>query len=253
MIVPTSIKMVNDSFGGGFGAGELTVVAGRPSHGKSCFAFDYLDHAASLGHRTLLLSLEMSWREYSKRTVSRVMGREITTENSKENNKAIHSKLEDHFGSHAPMFFVEGCYHIDEIKEQTEKHVRDHGVTIVCLDYQNKARGGKGSRFEVHTEIVSQLKHMAKQYDIVLLDVAQMRRGDKATERPTLARLKDTGALEEEADNVLAVYYPYMEEPEKYTKEQMEIYNLKCRNRGIRIPQMNVIIDPTTQTYHELD
>jgi len=199
----------------GFHDGELTIIAGRPSTGKTAFALNIAEHATIMEHRSVLIdSIEMSKESLYKRLLfcrSRVRG-----ERSRGGAKITDVEW-DRLRITAPEIAESPIYiddsadmNILEIRSRARRHKMKMDTGMIILDYLQLVQGPKGeSRNQEVTFISQQLKAMAKELKIPVVALSQLsrrveQRGKDA--RPNLADLRESGSIEQDADLVLFIH-----------------------------------------------
>lgn len=203
-----------DELTGGLQPGDLVIVAGRPTMGKTAFALTIAAHAGIEHHKTVaLFSLEMSKLQVVLRMLcseARVdqanlrrgfMGREdwrrLTYAGSRLSDAAIF--LDDNPSTS-----------ILEARAKTRRLKAERGLDFVIVDYLQLMRGtGQAENREKEiSEISRGLKAMARELDVPVIAVSQLSRAveGRAMKRPILADLRESGALEQDADVVLFIY-----------------------------------------------
>jgi len=239
----TGLEDVDTALNGGLQEGRVYVLAARPSIGKSSLALQIGLHTAKELHRgVLLLSQEMPGEECIDRAISN-LGRV-------DYGQMQRGQLDD--AAWAGMSF--GCETVSKlplwIDDQPALTVRDirakafsmrrDGLKLLIVDYLQLCAGqspGKGvNRSSELEEITRGLKAMAKQLHVSVLLLSQLNRDveKRGTPEPTLADLRDSGAIEQDADAVLGLWFVRQWSDRKV----MALSVLKNRQgeRGKRIP-----------------
>tara|TARA_R100001594_G_scaffold150676_1_gene213469 strand:+ start:560 stop:1951 length:1392 start_codon:yes stop_codon:yes gene_type:complete len=231
--VQTPWKMMN-YYVNGMRAGDLWVVGGRPSEGKSVMGMNLATGAASDGHNTLFFSLEMSKAMVAYRMLAslcsvplhelRRADKNIVTKNMSR----MVAKANELHGM-ALEIADPGCRTVSQIYNRTKEYIKKHGgVDLVVIDYLQLAMvDQKAPNIEQETAWKSAaFKRMAVEFDCVVVALAQLSRdGTKAGRRPRLDDLRGSGTIEQDADGVLMIHRPDGKEKPKAT-----IYVEKNRN-----------------------
>ena len=212
--VPTAVRDINLKLNG-YQPSDLVIIAGRPAMGKTAYALSDALHQARLGYPVGIFSLEMSARQLTARLFANYSGI--------DSNKLAFGSLTqsemDVAVSLRPSFNKLPLYIDDEpfltllsLKIKAKKWVRERKVKIIYIDYlQLISNNQKGrTRDQEISEISRTLKGLAKELDIPIIALSQLSRtvetrGDK---RPMLSDLRESGAIEQDADNVLFLYRP---------------------------------------------
>jgi replicative DNA helicase len=231
-----------DSMCGGLHNGELVILAARPSMGKTALALNIAENVTLQGRApTLFVSLEMSGIELADRmlcSVARVNGHRLRNGTiSQEDRKRLVEKAVDI--SNAPLFVDDSPSRtVSEIGavarriKQREKH-----LGLIVIDYLQliEPDNSKDPRQEQVAKIARRLKGLAREQEVPVLCLAQLNRQaeDSKDHRPRLSHLRESGAIEQDADVVMFVhreeYYHRGDEAAQYAG-QAEIIVAKQRN-----------------------
>ena len=188
----------------GLRPGWLTFWAGYTSHGKTASALEISEYAAHQGHTIFLVSGEMGPEEIAVRMAQRrgLDTYEFYSGKLTESNKmAARATLQD-----------EACerIHIAYTKSlaQLEEYIGEYQPSLLIVDYLQLLDIGKLSRVEGTTQNSQMLKDVSRRYQMPVLCLSQVRRPDRSRppEPPTLNDLRDSGAIENAADQVIFVY-----------------------------------------------
>ena len=187
---------------------ELTVIAARPSVGKSAFALQVATHISSAGEKVLFFPLEMSIEQNLTRLA--VNCGLLTAEHAKsgewteKEHKAVAEYMDalEHAGN---LLFFEGVNDTDRITALVQKH-RPFAIVLDQLTQVDMT--GKDFRgiYEHHTAITKWAKSLTMQEDIAVLLLCQVSRGKDEKNAPTYSDLKGSGSIEEDADNVIILH-----------------------------------------------
>lgn len=272
--IPSKFREIN-KLTGGYRRGNLYTIAGRPGMGKSLFLVNDAYHQSSLGHNTIIFSLEMPSSEVSTRIFS--LGTTIETWKMDKNVLSNHEReLLERFiykNEHKTLFIddsggIDLLYitsQIKKIKNNNEsKNKEKQGVDIVYIDYLQLIKLEKDNRNEGLGQITRSLKALAKELNICIVIFSQLNRavetrgGDK---RPQLSDLKESGSIEEDSDVVQFLYRPEyygITETDKGdpTSGLLEIITAKNRQGGKDscfmkfLPSISTIIEEVVQSFH---
>lgn len=209
--VSTGYRDIDTALGGGLLCGGLHILAARPGMGKSTLALNIAERVAERGGAVLFVSLEMSEREVTAKRLARVCGIPSTRLLMGRIDEAEGRRLAEASArlSRAPMVTSDKpVVTVDDVVSMARK-VR--GVCLVVVDYMGKLDPGDRKnvgRTEYMTEISGALKNMARMLRIPALVLAQLNRKseDRSDRRPQLSDLRDTGAIEQDADTVIFLY-----------------------------------------------
>ncbi len=212
---------------GGFQRGNLIVIAARPSMGKSALVANIAENAALDGYPVVLFSLEMSESELAQRFVASQA--QINGEDLRRGKVAEHRwpKILEACRrlSQAPLYIDDSSdTGVLEVRAKSRRlhHQLDGGLGLIIVDYLQLMRheGRVESRVEQVGQISRGLKGLARELDVPVIGLSQLSRaveqrgGDK---RPILSDLRESGAIEQDADLCMFIY-----REEYYLKEESE-------------------------------
>jgi replicative DNA helicase len=232
-----------DNFTGGFQKSDLIIVAGRPSQGKTALVLSIARNASILHDVPVgFFSLEMSAQQLVLRLIcaeARVDAHSVRTGRLPEDEWR---KLSTSVGKlYKAKIFLDDTPSLSalEIRAKARRLKAEHNIGLIVVDYLQLMQGPKNvqSREQEISTISRSLKALAKELNIPVLALSQLNRavemrGDK---RPVLADLRESGALEQDADVVLFVHRPEMfgittDENNEPTEGMAEIIIGKQRN-----------------------
>ena len=239
--IPTAVRDINLKLNG-YQPSDLVIIAGRPAMGKTAYALNDALHQARLGYPVGIFSLEMSARQLTARLFANYAGIDsnklaIGTLSQSEMDVAV--SLRTSFGKLPLYIDDEPFLTLLSLKIKAKKWVREKGVKIIYIDYlqliSNSQRGR--TRDQEISEISRTLKGLAKELDIPIIALSQLSRGveTRGDKRPMLSDLRESGAIEQDADNVLFLYRPeYYQIPQwedgTPTDKEVEVIISKFRN-----------------------
>lgn len=237
LFLPTGYNALDDVLGGGLVEGGLITVAARPGTGKTTVGLNIAERVAAAGNAVLYISLEMSKEQLLARRVGIISGLPF--------GKILRGKLTDKDWprfveagermSREPFFIVDKPCGVDEV----ERHIRScPEVSAVVIDHiglLTNERGG--SRYEFVTATTHRLKQIALATGVPIIALCQLNRACEGREdkRPTMADLRDSGAVEEDSDVVAllfreGVYLPDAEKPKPWEAQPLDIIVDKNRH-----------------------
>jgi len=231
-----------DEMTAGLQKGDLIVIAGRPSMGKTTFALNIAENAAfgpkkaSVG----VFSMEMSRESLAFRMVSSLgrvdqthlrvgnLGDEewtrITMAIEMMKNSNIHI---DDTGALTPT----------EVRARARRLKREHGLDLIVLDYLQlmQVSGNKENRATEISEISRSLKALAKELDVPLIALSQLNRSveQRTDKRPVMSDLRESGAIEQDADVIMMIYREEVYDKNTTRKGIADIIIAKQRNGEI--------------------
>ena len=203
-----------DNLAGGMTKGEITVIAGRPSHGKTTFAINLVKNFIDQGLKVLCINREMTNIEMMKKLIVLESGK-LSYSDIRMNNlteqayKELESVNENIVKKYTNRLFM--CDTARDLSQSTAQIMR-HNPDVVIDDYIQLIRmdGYDQRRFELET-VMNEYKWLAKTYQIVPVLISQLNRDieKRIDPIPKMSDLAESGSIEQVAENVLFVYYDY--------------------------------------------
>src|SRR5438552_5510040 len=245
--IPTGYTEL-DKLTSGLQPSELLILAARPSQGKTALALSLMENIAIRGgHPVAKLSLENSKESLLQRLVASVAQIDAQKFRTGHLSKEDWRRMTESLGtmSSAPLWIDDaGSISVLEIGAKARRLKRDKGLSMLVVDYLQliTARGRFGNRQEEVSSISRGLKGLAKELQIPVLVLSQLTRAPERDERgPQLSDLRESGAIEQDADMVMFIYRPHFfkagatpeerEETELRIAKQ-QIGRASCRERG---------------------
>lgn len=231
-----------DTMTGGFHNGELIILAARPSMGKTALAMNIAENVSLANQQpTLFVSLEMSGIELADRmlcSLSRVSGHRLRAGTiSQEDRQRLVQKANEI--SKSPLYVDDSPSRtVSEIAAAARRIQRRSGALgLIVIDYLQliEPDNSRDPRQEQVAKIARRLKGLARELKVPVLCLSQLNRQaeDSKDHRPRLSHLRESGAIEQDADVVMFVhreeYYHRGEEKAQYAG-QAEIIIAKQRN-----------------------
>ena len=212
-----------DNVTAGFRKSDLIVIAGRPSMGKTALALSIARNAALESKvPTAIFSLEMSSDQLAQRLLSseaRIDGQKARTgrlQTARWKDVVIASgKLAD-----APLFIDDtAALSILDLRSRARRLKREENIGLLVVDYLQLMQGPRRSenRQQEISYITQSLKALAKELDIPVIALSQLSRAveSRTNKRPVLSDLRESGAIEQDADLVIFLYRPYVYDDKK--------------------------------------
>jgi replicative DNA helicase len=237
--VPSGFKRL-DQFTAGFQAGELIIVAARPSMGKTSLALNITMHAArDAGKAAALFSLEMSNEQLVQRLLSgeaKLDAQRLRTGNIKDEEW---SDITAAMGvlAEVPIYIDDSAaLTVSEVRSRCRRLKANTGLDLIVVDYLQLLRPSNPrvtSRVEIIDEICRGLKALAKELKVPVIALAQLNRSPEMRndKRPMLSDLRESGGIEQEADVVAFIYRDeYYNPPTPENEHLAEIIIAKQRN-----------------------
>ncbi len=228
-----------DQLTSGLQASELVILAARPSMGKTALALNIAEHVAVAQRQPVaIFSLEMSKESllmrflasFARLDMHRFRTGRLTSEESRKMMEALNQLSE------APLSIDDsGSATVMEIGAKARRMKKDKGLAIVIVDYLQlvSARGRFGNRNEEVSSISRSLKALAKDLQVPVLVLSQLTRAPEREDRdPQLADLRESGAIEQDADVVLFINRPnfYKAELPEEDRRKAKLMVRKQRN-----------------------
>jgi len=249
--VQTHLKSVDD-ITGGWQPSDLIIIAARPSMGKTAFVLSIATNAALISKEPVaVFSLEMSSTQLSMRALSGETGIENT-----ELRRANGNRDEIFIKINKALSRLSGCQlyiddtaglTINQLRAKAKKLKAKYGIKMIIIDYLQLMRSGEktGSREQEVSTISRNLKILAKELEIPIIALSQLSRKveERNDKRPMLSDLRESGAIEQDADLVGFIYRPdyygdKMEDGSEYPAGYTEIIFDKNRNGALGVAKI---------------
>ncbi|MDP1559739.1 MAG: replicative DNA helicase [Nitrosomonas sp.] len=226
----------------GFQPGDLIIVAGRPSMGKTAFSLNIAEYVGlELGRPVAIFSMEMGGTQLAMRllgSVGRLDQHKVRTGQLQDEDwpKLTHAlgKLND-----APIFIDESAaLNALELRARARRLYRQHGeLGLIIVDYlqlMSSSNQGENRATEI-SEISRSLKALAKELKVPVIALSQLNRSleQRPNKRPVMSDLRESGAIEQDADVILFIYRDEVYNPDTQDKGIAEIIIGKQRNGPI--------------------
>ena len=236
--ITTGIKAL-DTHMNGLQRSDLILVGGRPSMGKTALGLTLAYNAAQAGHSVLFFSLEMSVEQLMLRLIARVSEIPMQVQMRPGAMKNDYFEKVNHGIRELrdKKLFVDdrSALSVAAMRTTARRHKRQHGLDMIVIDYLGLMTPPSLYTDKVNqlAEITKGLKSLAKDLDVPIILLHQLSRAAEGREnkRPQLADLRDSGAIEQDADIVIfpyrEEYYLDREEPSKKASETNEAYHAR--------------------------
>ena len=228
-----------DKLTSGLQPSELLILAARPSQGKTALALNLAENiAVRAGHPVAIFSLEMSKESLLQRMVASVAQVDAHKFRTGHLGKEDWKRMADALGelASAPLWIDDaGAITVVEIGAKARRLKRDKGLAMLVVDYLQliNARGRFNNRNEEVSTITRGLKALAKELQVPVLVLSQLTRAPERDERrPQLADLRESGAIEQDADVVMFIYRPNFFKPGATPEEREETELLIAKQRN---------------------
>jgi replicative DNA helicase len=227
-----------DELTAGLQPSDLIIVAARPSMGKTALAVNMAEHAALKSKKSVaIFSMEMSASQLAFRLISslgRINQQHLRTGDlAEEEWPRVTSAIT--LLSDAKIFIDDTpALSPAELRARARRLKREHDLGLIVIDYLQlmAVPGSKENRATEISEISRSLKAMAKEMNIPVIALSQLNRSleQRTDKRPVMADLRESGAIEQDADVILFIYRDEYYNPESNDKGQAEIIIGKQRN-----------------------
>ncbi len=210
--LPTGFRDIDEVFGG-FDPGDLIILAGRPSMGKTAFALNIAEHVAvDLRKPALVFSLEMGNNQLATRALSSIGSIDSRTMRNGQMTQDDWVRMDKALGllHEAPLFIDQSSrLTASQMRSRAKRQARKTGLSIIIIDYLQLMTGGGGeNRHQELSGITKALKAMAKDLQVPVIVLSQLSRAveSRNDKRPMMSDLRESGAIEEDADIIMMMY-----------------------------------------------
>jgi replicative DNA helicase len=215
-----------DKIIGGLQPGDLTIIAARPGMGKTAFATCIAKHNVKDGVPCGVFSLEMSKEQNVDRLVSGETRINLSQFRAGGFSASDWTDLIEQVDKIKtwPLYIDDTPgLHYQQLRRRARVMQRKHGVRLIVVDYIQLMSGDRGGNREVEVSSISRnLKLLAKELGVPVIALSQLNRSleSRDNKRPRLSDLRESGAIEQDADNILFLY-------------RDEVYDTKSKDKGL--------------------
>ena len=211
-----------DSLLGGMRGGTLTVMAGRPSMGKSTLALNIANNMATRNKNVLFYSLEMQ----QVQLMMKIVASETDINLNKVDNNTLSEDENDRWyralakaGDKTMTILDRGNIAVRDIVSKARQIHGQTGIDCIVIDYLQIMKYDKNREISELGNITRELKYLSKELDIPIILLSQLSRGveQRENKRPLMSDLRSSGEIEQDADCIIMVY-----RDEYYNKEESE-------------------------------
>ncbi len=225
----------------GFQPSDLILVAARPSMGKTAFVLNIAQYMAFHDNVTVaVFSLEMSKEQLVNRLLaleSKVDSQNIRTGNLEDEEWAKLIEGANVIGKSNLIIDDKPCISISELRSKCRKYKMEHNLGIIFIDYLQLMTGSgrSESRQQEISDISRSLKALARELNVPVVALSQLSRAveQRPDHRPMLSDLRESGAIEQDADVVMFIYRDDYYNKDSENKNIAEIIIAKQRNGPI--------------------
>ncbi len=237
-----------DKLTNGWQPSDLIIVAARPGMGKTAFTLSMAKNAAAEGKAVAVFSLEMASIQLTQRLISgeaEISSGKIKSGKMDEDEwKRLHAAVDRL--AQLPMYIDDTpAINIFELRAKCRRLKQNHDISLIIIDYLQLMAGApndkRGNREQEISSISRALKSLAKELHVPVIALSQLSRSVETRggeKRPMLSDLRESGAIEQDADIVTFIYRPgyyQLEESGSFDgpKDLAEIIIAKHRNGGL--------------------
>jgi len=233
-----------DSMTSGLQAGDLVIVAGRPSMGKTAFSVNIAEHVAlELNKPVAIFSMEMGGTQLAMRMIGSVGRLNQHTLRTGKLEDDDWSRMTHALGrlNDAPIFIDEtAALNSLELRSRARRLLRQNdGLGLIVVDYiqlmSSPSNKNSENRATEISEISRSLKSLAKELQVPVIALSQLNRSleQRPNKRPIMSDLRESGAIEQDADLIIFIYRDEVYNPDSADKGKAEIIVAKQRNGPI--------------------
>jgi len=225
----------------GFHPGEMILVAGRPAMGKTSIGMNFIENAAiRTGKKAAVFSLEMPAEQLAMRMLCTEARVDMQRVRRGQIDDDEWGKLCDAMISIGPAsIYVDATpgITVSQVRSKARRLQLEHGLDIIMIDYLSlmSGVGSFGSRQEEVAQISRSLKSLAIELGVPIIALQQLSRAPtgRSNHRPMLSDIRESGAIEQDADVVMFIHREDYYEPETAEKNIAELIIAKQRNGSL--------------------
>lgn len=230
----TGLADLDSKLGGGFKGGQLIVIAARPAMGKSALAVQLAEHMQTKEKAGLIFSCEMP----NAQIVDRIISAQARVPSDVFQSGKFHDDDWDKLTSSIPkiemmnLLVDDKAFTVNEIASKARNIKRKFGLGVIVIDYIQLLEGVGDIREQQVASISRGLKHLAIELDVPIIALTQLNRGVEARQnkRPVMSDIRESGAIEQDADVIIAIYRDEEYNPDTSDKGTAELLILKNRS-----------------------
>lgn len=254
--LPTGFLGLDDKLSGGFGPGRLYVLAARPSIGKTALAISSTLRISEAGHRVLFATAEQSSDELTERLLSMVSMVPLSVIHRRQFGSADRQRITDaaNIVANLPVHFDDaGKKTVSQIAAAARLQQRRGNLDVVVVDYLQllQPEDAKANRETQVASMSRGLKQLARELDVPVVCLAQLNRAveTRDNKRPRLSDLRESGAIEQDADVVVFL-------DRARTREDGDIHKaslIVAKNRHGETGDVALSFDPPTMRFRDAE
>jgi Replicative DNA helicase len=243
---------------------DLIIIAARPGMGKTALALEIARYAAKKDSSVHFFSLEMANVQLHKRIVSNELG---IDSNRIRKKRFTEKDLELIFNcpdfEHLPLYYDDTVFQWEEIKSRARMLAKEKKTKMIIIDYlQLITTREKMSTYDRVTHVSREMKLLAKELSMPVIALSQLSREveKRPGKKPQLSDLRESGAIEQDADIIIFPYRPeyygietWDEEEENETSTIGKALLMKAKDRHCGESDLVIGWDPSHQKFYDLD
>ncbi|CEJ71293.1 Replicative DNA helicase [Chryseobacterium oranimense G311] len=243
---------------------DLIIIAARPGMGKTALALEIARHAAKEDYPVHFFSLEMANVQLHKRIVSNELG---IDSNRIRKKRFTDKDLELIFNcpdfEHLPLYYDDTVFQWEEIKSRARMLANEKKIRMIIIDYlQLITTKEKMSTYDRVTHVSREMKLLAKELKLPVIALSQLSREveKRPGKKPQLSDLRESGAIEQDADIIMFPYRPeyygietWEEEEEWETSTLGKALLMKAKDRHCGESDLVIGWKPENQKFYDLD
>lgn len=233
--IPTGFAQIDELLTGGPNRGALVILGARPSMGKTALSLNIALHAAR-DYGVLFLSQEMQTGELLDRalaTLGRISLGSIIRGDMEQDDWANFTSATAKLNEMNLHLDDQPALTLLDVRSKARLIKRKHGLDLLVVDYLQLMSGDGDNRNQQIEEISRGLKALAKELNIVVIALSQLSRNAAGQQRPKLSDLRDSGAIEQDADIVMFVHRDEVDNPSTHMRGLADVFIAKNRQGRI--------------------
>ncbi len=251
--IPTGFRDL-DYQTSGMQPSDLVLIAARPSMGKTAFVLNLAEHMAFKKKVTVaIFSLEMSKEQLINRILSiesRVSSQSLRTGNLEDDDWDKIIEAAQYISNSKLIVDDTPSISIQELRSKCRKYKLEHNLGVIIIDYLQLMSGGDNSnvsRQQEISDISRSLKALARELNVPVIALSQLSRAveQRPDHRPMLSDLRESGAIEQDADVVMFLYRDYYYNKQTEKPDVAEVIIAKQRNGPVGTVELKWIAELT--------
>lgn len=257
--IPTGFASL-DNITSGLHPSDLVILAARPAMGKTALALNFAQNVAKQGKSVGIISLEMSKEQLVERlfcSLLEVDSWKIKTGQLAENDFARIGPVMDQLNS-LKVFIDDSLGNsIVELRAKTRRLQMEYGLDVLIIDYLQLMQGSKanfGNRVQEISEISRSLKSLAREMHIPIIALSQLSRAveSRPDKMPQLSDLRESGAIEQDADIVMMLYRDDYYNPDDSPKKGITDLFIRKHRHG-PVGQVELRFEKSKMRFYDLE